>query len=97
MTIQWLKNFVSGLNIVDFISNPVKLYCDNASVVFYPKNEKGSSSSKYITSNYVVSIRLKKGIQLLSIYHLMTKSLAPRFFNEHVISIGMLSSFDVLR
>ena len=30
----WLKSFISGLRIVDSISRPLKLYCDNSAAVF---------------------------------------------------------------
>lgn len=30
----WLKNFVSGLSVVDSISNPIKLFCDIVSDYF---------------------------------------------------------------
>ena len=30
----WLKSFIYGLRIVDSISRPLKLYCDNSTVVF---------------------------------------------------------------
>lgn len=30
----WLKNFVSMLKIVDFISSPIRIFGDNASVFF---------------------------------------------------------------
>ena len=34
----WLKSFMSGLKVVDSISRPLKLYCDNFVVVFMAKN-----------------------------------------------------------
>jgi len=35
-TIQanWLRNFISGLGIVDNIVRPRKIYCDNSATVF---------------------------------------------------------------
>ena len=44
----WLKSFMYGLRIVDSISRPLKLYCDNSTVVFMAKNKKGGSQSKHI-------------------------------------------------
>lgn len=44
----WLKNFISGLKIVDFISRPLKIYCDNKAAVIYSKKNKYSSASKHI-------------------------------------------------
>ena len=36
-TIQanWLRNFISGLGIVDSIARPLKMYCDNSAIVFF--------------------------------------------------------------
>ncbi|CAL9026013.1 unnamed protein product, partial [Prunus brigantina] len=34
----WLRNFVSGLGVVDTIAKPLKIYCDNAAAVFFSKN-----------------------------------------------------------
>ena len=36
-TIQanWLRNFISGLGIVDSIARPLKMYCDNSAAVFF--------------------------------------------------------------
>jgi len=35
-TIQanWLRNFISGLGIVDCIARPLKMYCDNSATIF---------------------------------------------------------------
>jgi len=39
----WLKSFMSGLRVVDSISRPLKLYCDNSVAVFMAKNNKSGS------------------------------------------------------
>ena len=44
----WLKNFITGLKIVDSISRPIKMYCDNIAVVFLAKNDKSGSRNKHI-------------------------------------------------
>jgi hypothetical protein len=36
----WLKSFISGLRIMDSISKPLRMYCDNSVVVFMAKNNK---------------------------------------------------------
>ena len=38
-----LKSFVTGLRIVDSISGPLRLYCDNLAAVFMDKNNKSGS------------------------------------------------------
>ena len=49
----WLKSFMSGLRVVDSISRPLKLYCDNFAVVFMAKNNKSESRSKHIDIKYL--------------------------------------------
>ena len=31
----WLQNFISGLGIVDSVSKPLRIYCDNSAAVFF--------------------------------------------------------------
>ena len=31
--VLWLRNFVSGLGVVDFIAKPLRIYCDNTATV----------------------------------------------------------------
>ena len=49
----WLKSFVFGLIVVDFISRPLKLYCDNSATIFMAKNNKSESRSKHIDTKYL--------------------------------------------
>ncbi|RVW72007.1 Retrovirus-related Pol polyprotein from transposon TNT 1-94 [Vitis vinifera] len=39
----WLKSFIFGLRVVDSISRPLKIYCDNSAAIFMAKNNKSSS------------------------------------------------------
>ena len=39
----WLRNFVTGLKIMESIERPLKLYCDNKSVVLYSNNNRSST------------------------------------------------------
>ena len=39
----WLQNFVMGLRIFDGIERPLKLFCDNKSVVLYSINNRSST------------------------------------------------------
>ena len=50
----WLKNFIPGLRVVDSISEPLLLYCDNQPAVFYSSNNKSSVSAKHIDIKYHV-------------------------------------------
>jgi hypothetical protein len=44
----WLKKFVPGLKVVDNISIPLTLYCDNKSTVSFSSNNKSSDAAKHI-------------------------------------------------
>ena len=44
----WMKSSIFGLRIVDFISRPLKIFCDNLVVVFFAKNKNSGSRSKHI-------------------------------------------------
>ncbi|XP_051130805.1 secreted RxLR effector protein 161-like [Andrographis paniculata] len=49
----WLKSFISELRVVDSISRPIKLYCDNSATVFMVKSNKSGSRSKHIDIKYL--------------------------------------------
>ena len=39
----WFKSFIYGLRIMDSISKPLRMYCDNSVVVFMAINKKSGS------------------------------------------------------
>ena len=49
---MWLKNFILGLKIVDSITKPITLYCDNQAAVFFSSNNKVSGAAKHIDIKY---------------------------------------------
>ena len=49
----WMKNFISGLIIIDFISRPLKVFCDNSAAIFLAKNNKSESRRKHIDIKYL--------------------------------------------
>ena len=49
----WLWNFISGLEIVDSISKPLRIYCDNSVDVFFFKNDKYSKGAKHMKLKYL--------------------------------------------
>ena len=99
----WLRNFVTGLRIVDNINGPLKLFCDNKSAVLYSNNNRSSTKSKHIDIKFlVVKERVQSG--QLSIEHIgtnsniadpFTKGLPPKVFHEHVTRMGVMSLDDV--
>ena len=98
----WLKNFSSGLRVMDTVAKPIKLLCDNAAAVFFSKNNKSGSRSKHIDIKYLVvreNVRESKIIiehigTLLMVADPMTKGLPPKLYKSHVDRMGLVNSFD---
>ncbi|XP_071920611.1 secreted RxLR effector protein 161-like [Coffea arabica] len=58
----WLRNFVTGLRVVDNIERPLKLFCDNKSTVLYSNNNRSSTKSKHIDIKFLaVKERVQSG------------------------------------
>ena len=100
----WLKNFISGLLVVDSIARPLRIYCDNSAAVFFSKNNKSSSGSKHLELKYLtVRDLVRKGeieIEYIStelmVADPLTKPVRPIIFHKHVGCMGITESFDVL-
>ena len=90
----WLKSFISGLRIVDSISRPLKLYCDNSAAVFMAKNNKSGSRSKHIDIKYLaIRERVREHISTeLMIADPLTKGMPPKYFKDHVVQMGLGST-----
>jgi hypothetical protein len=93
----WLKNFILGL---DSITEPITLYCDNQSAVFFSSNNKSSSAFKYIDLKYRV-VKERYQDQTIKIEHIrtnamladpFTEGLSPNVFKQHVTDIGLVDS-----
>ena len=73
-TIQvlWLRNFVTRFNLVDTISRPMQIYCDNTAAVFFSKNDKYSKGAKHMDLKFLT---VKEEVQnrRVSIQHIGTK------------------------
>ena len=80
------------------IERPLKLYCDNKSVVLYSNNNRSSTKSNHIDIKFLfVKERVQSG--QIFIEHLgtnsmianpLTKGLPPKVFHEHVAHMGVL-------
>ena len=93
----WLKISISGHRIVEFISKPLRLYCDNSVVVFMARNDKSESGSKHIDIKYL-AIRERMKDKKVVIEHVITevmladplnKGMSPQKFKDHVVTIGL--------
>ena len=98
----WLRNFISGLRVVDTITKPLKIYCDNSTAVFFSKNDKYSRGAKHMELKYFV---VKEEVQKhrVCIEHIrtdliitdpLTKGLQPKTFKEHVHRMGLGCTTD---
>ena len=93
----WIKSFISGLRIMDSISRPLSIYCDNSAAVFMAKNNKSGSRSKHIDIKYLV-IRERVKEKKVVIHHIstelmiadpLTKGMPPLKFKDHVVNMGL--------
>jgi hypothetical protein len=96
----WLKSFIYGLRIMDSISRPLKVFCDNSAAVFMAKNNKSGSRSKHIDIKYL-AIRERVKDKVVLIEHIstelmiadpLTKGMPPLKFKDHVENMGLGSS-----
>ena len=93
----WLKSFIYGLRVVDSISRPIRMYCDNSAAVFMAKNNKSGSRSKHIDIKYLAvkeRVQEKKVIiehisTELMIADPLTKGMHVKGFKDHVIRMGL--------
>ncbi|GAA0183715.1 hypothetical protein LIER_31080 [Lithospermum erythrorhizon] len=93
----WLRNFISGLGIVDIIVKSLKIYCDNVASVFFSKNDKYYCGAKHIDLKYLAvkedlrerRISIEHISTRLMIADLLIKGLQPKTFNEHVERMGI--------
>ena len=88
---------MSSLRVVNCISRPLKLYCDNFVAVFMAKNNKSRSRSKHIDIKYLAireRVKEKKVViehvntELMIVDHL-TKGMSPKNFKDHVVRTGL--------
>ncbi|KAL0553776.1 hypothetical protein IC582_007680 [Cucumis melo] len=93
----WLRNFISGLGIVDSIAKLLRIYCDNSAAVFFSKNDKYSKGAKHMELKYFF-VKEEVQTQRVSIEHIstklmianpLTKGLPPKTFNDHVERMGI--------
>ena len=96
----WIKSFISGLRIMDSISKPLRIFCDNSVAVFMAKNNKSGSRSKHIDIKYLV-IRERVKEKKVVIEHIstelmiadpLTKGMPPLKFKDHVEKMGLGST-----
>lgn len=94
----WLKSFITELRIVDSISRPIQIHCDNSSAVFLAKNNRSGSRSKHIDIKYL-SIKERVKFEKVVIKDIdtdsmladpLTKGMPPFKFKDHVANMGLI-------
>jgi hypothetical protein len=86
--------------VVDIISRPLTLYCDNKATVFFLHNNKSSGTDKHIDLKYLVvservqdhTINLEHISTKKMLVDLLHKGLPPNIFQGHVAGTGLLES-----
>ncbi|XP_074323341.1 secreted RxLR effector protein 161-like [Apium graveolens] len=70
----WLRNFITGLRILDGVERPLKIFCDNKLAVEYSNNNRSTTDAKHIDIKFLV---VKEKIQSghISIEHIGTHSM----------------------
>ncbi|KAM1443641.1 hypothetical protein ACFX2I_039895 [Malus domestica] len=100
----WLKNFITGLRVVDSIARPIQLFCDNNAAIFFTKNNKRSSATRNLDIKYLIA-REKVMARLVKIDYLETgsmiadplnKAVPVMVFKKHIAKMGVLSGFDAV-
>lgn len=97
---NWLQNFILGLGLVDSISKPLRIYCDNTAAVFFPKNDKYSKGAKHMELKHFSvkeEVQKHKGTiehisTKLMIADPLTKGLPPKIFFEHVERMSLINN-----
>ena len=84
----WLRNFVSGLQLMDLVKRPLQLYCDNRAAELYCKSDKSSARSRHIDIKFlIVKDRVRNNIVsvdtisiIFNITDPLIKRLSPKSF-----------------
>ena len=96
----WLRNFISALGVINFISKLLKLFCDNSSTVSFSRNTRITSRSKHIDVKFFF-VKEKVVESIIYIEHMpttsmlvdpLTKDLPICVFQEHVAHMGLLGA-----
>ena len=100
----WLKKLIFGFHIVESISKPLVIYCDNTTVVHFSQNNKSATRSKHFDIKYLFvreKVReFQTRIEYIATGHMLanplTKGLPIGVYQCHVTHMGLVKSFDIL-
>jgi hypothetical protein len=71
---MWLKKFIPSLRVIDSISKPLTIYCDNKVVVFFSHNNKSSGAFKHIDLRYLI-MKERAQDRTINLEHIGTKEM----------------------
>ena len=83
----WLRNFVTGLCIVDPIERPLKIFCDNNSAVLYSNNNRFLIAKERVQSGQLSIQHIGKNSMIADP---LTKGVPPKVFHEHTTHMGVV-------
>ena len=101
---MWLKQLIFGFHIVESISKPLVIYCDNTAAVHLSQNNRSATRSKHFDIKYLF-VREKvwefqTRIEYTATGHMLadplTKGLPIGVYQRHVTYMGLVKSFDIL-
>ena len=101
---MWLKKLIFGFHIVESISKPLVIYCDNTVVVHFSQNNRSATRSKHFDIKYLFfreKVReFQTRIEYTTTGHMLedplTKGLPIGVYQRHVTHMGLVKSFDIL-
>ncbi|GJW43781.1 putative RNA-directed DNA polymerase [Tanacetum coccineum] len=91
-----LRNLITGLKIINSISRPLKIYCDNSAAVSFSNSNSSTGAGLYLDTKYLF-VRERVEEQRICIEHIrtlemladpLTKGLPPKVFQGHVAKMG---------
>ncbi|KAM1553250.1 hypothetical protein ACFX1X_006215 [Malus domestica] len=100
----WIGKFKEGMRVLNIVTNPLQILCDNTAAVFYSKNNKRSSGTKHMNIKYkFIREKIKQGFIKISYIDTasmladpLNKPLSVMSFKKHVENMGLISNFDML-
>ena len=101
---MWLKKLFLGFHIVESISKPLVIYCDNTIDVHFSQNNRSATHSKHFDIKYLFvreKVReFQTRIEYTATEHMLadplTKGLPIGVYQRHVTHMGLVKFFDIL-
>ncbi|XP_050121377.1 secreted RxLR effector protein 161-like [Malus sylvestris] len=98
----WLRNLICDMKIVKSIEEPIKIYCDNTSAVFFAKNNRRSEASRLMDIKYLkLQDEIRNGtidLEHIGTFNMvadpLTKALHVTAFQRHLPNVGLHTSID---